>query len=183
MATEIERKFLVRGDDWRDGAAGTALIQGYLARDPDRAVRIRIAGDHAWLNIKGATTGISRLEFEYRDPPRGRPPASRPLHRSPDREDPPHRAPPGAPLGDRRVPWSQRRAVPRRDRADRGVRQLPPPTVGRGRGVQRSPLLQRLPQQKPVHLLVIPGRARPRPGGRAQFHDRIHHVNRFMLGA
>ena len=65
MATEIERKFLVRGDDWRDGTAGTALIQGYLARDPDRAVRIRIAGDHAWLNIKGATTGISRLEFEY----------------------------------------------------------------------------------------------------------------------
>ncbi len=68
MATEIERKFLVTGDQWRSGATGTALRQGYLARDPERTVRVRIAGNQAWLNIKGATTGISRAEFEYEIP-------------------------------------------------------------------------------------------------------------------
>lgn len=68
MATEIERKFLIIGDEWREGATGTELRQGYLARDPDRVVRIRISDKQAWLNIKGATTGISRLEFEYEIP-------------------------------------------------------------------------------------------------------------------
>jgi CYTH domain-containing protein len=68
MATEIERKFLVTGDQWRDGAVGSQFRQGYLVRDRERSVRVRIAGDEAWLNIKGATKGISRQEFEYRIP-------------------------------------------------------------------------------------------------------------------
>jgi adenylate cyclase len=68
MATEIERKYLVTGDQWRDGAVGSQFRQGYLARDPGRSVRVRIAADEAWLNIKGATKGISRQEFEYRIP-------------------------------------------------------------------------------------------------------------------
>ncbi len=68
MATEIERKFLVNGDQWRKEGTGTELRQGYLARDPERAVRVRISAEKAWLNIKGATKGISRLEFEYEIP-------------------------------------------------------------------------------------------------------------------
>lgn len=65
MATEIERKFLVNSDAWRDGQPGVLLQQGYLSRDPDRTVRVRVAGDAAFLTIKGRSEGISRVEFEY----------------------------------------------------------------------------------------------------------------------
>jgi adenylate cyclase len=67
MGTEIERKFLVTGETWRS-APGTRTTQGYLSRDPNRTVRVRIAGDHAWLTIKGRTTGATRAEFEYEIP-------------------------------------------------------------------------------------------------------------------
>lgn len=67
MGIEIERKFLVRNDGWRT-EHGTRLIQGYLSRDKGRTVRVRIAGEAAWLTIKGLTTGISRAEFEYAIP-------------------------------------------------------------------------------------------------------------------
>ena len=65
MATEIERKFLVQGDVWREGARGVAYRQGYLTTDPERTVRVRIAGDQAFLTIKGKTRGATRAEFEY----------------------------------------------------------------------------------------------------------------------
>jgi adenylate cyclase len=65
MAKEIERKFLVRNEDWRAGEPGLRFRQGYLSSDPERVVRVRIAGDTAMLTIKGITRGVSRLEFEY----------------------------------------------------------------------------------------------------------------------
>lgn len=65
MGTEIERKFLVQGEAWRRGAVGTALRQGYLSVDPDRTVRVRLAGTKGWLTIKGRQRGIERIEFEY----------------------------------------------------------------------------------------------------------------------
>jgi adenylate cyclase len=65
MGIEIERKFLVKGDDWRDLATGTLYRQGYLARNVNRTVRVRIAGDRGFLTIKGKTEGIARSEFEY----------------------------------------------------------------------------------------------------------------------
>ncbi len=66
MGIEIERKFLVADDGWRQAAASrTRFSQGYLSRDPARTVRIRIAGDAAFLTIKGATRGATRAEFEY----------------------------------------------------------------------------------------------------------------------
>lgn len=68
MATEIERKFLVKGDAWQAGSGGVRIAQGYLTRDPGRTVRVRIAGEQAWLTIKGRTEGISRAEFEYEIP-------------------------------------------------------------------------------------------------------------------
>lgn len=67
MAIEIERKFLVQGDAWRKGAA-TLFRQGYLNRDKERTVRVRVAGDKAYLTIKGISTGAVRAEFEYEIP-------------------------------------------------------------------------------------------------------------------
>lgn len=68
MGCEIERKYLVRTDSWRDGPAGRLLRQGYLSRDPKRTIRIRISGDEAFLTIKSAREGIRRDEFEYAVP-------------------------------------------------------------------------------------------------------------------
>lgn len=65
MGTEIERKYLVHGDAWRDAGRGTRLRQGYLSSDPARTVRVRCAGDAAWLTIKGPPEGLVRTEFEY----------------------------------------------------------------------------------------------------------------------
>jgi adenylate cyclase len=67
MATEIERKFLVTGDGWK-AAPADAYAQGYLNRDPQRTVRVRIARGGAWLTIKGANRGAVRAEFEYEIP-------------------------------------------------------------------------------------------------------------------
>jgi adenylate cyclase len=67
MGIEIERKFLVQGTDWRQGA-GTMFSQGYLNRDKHRTVRVRIAGPQAFLTIKGVTQGTTRAEFEYAIP-------------------------------------------------------------------------------------------------------------------
>lgn len=67
MPIEIERKFLVRSTEWRTGA-GTRLVQGYLNRDPQRTVRVRIAGPAAFLTIKGRLEGPARPEFEYSIP-------------------------------------------------------------------------------------------------------------------
>jgi len=69
MALEIERKFLVVSDDWQAQVEGESVIkQGYLANRPGATVRVRVAGERAWLNIKGATLGICRSEYEYEIP-------------------------------------------------------------------------------------------------------------------
>lgn len=67
MAIEIERKFLVQGDAWR-AAPAVFYSQGYLNGDKARTVRVRIAGDEAFLTIKGQSVGASRAEFEYAIP-------------------------------------------------------------------------------------------------------------------
>ncbi len=65
MATEIERKFLVRGNAWRADVSRSILMdQGYLGGEAC-SVRVRIEDDAAMLNIKSRTAGASRLEFEY----------------------------------------------------------------------------------------------------------------------
>ncbi len=69
MGLEIERKFLVKNDSWRDAATSeTRLMQGYLANNQTVTVRARIQGERAFLTIKGAARGISRSEFEYEIP-------------------------------------------------------------------------------------------------------------------
>ncbi len=66
MGTEIERKFLVRNERWREAAdAGTRYRQGYLIGSARASVRVRIEGEVARLNIKSATLGVRRSEYEY----------------------------------------------------------------------------------------------------------------------
>lgn len=70
MGVEIERKFLLASDSWRSGAGrGVRMVQGYFERAPEGpTVRIRIAGECAYLTIKGAAKHFSRSEFEYAIP-------------------------------------------------------------------------------------------------------------------
>ncbi len=63
---EIERKFLVKPEQFPGSDTKTIMKQGYLSVDPERVVRIRREGDHAWITIKGKMEGITRPEFEYR---------------------------------------------------------------------------------------------------------------------
>ena len=68
MGKEIERKFLLSGDEWRNLATGTEYCQGYLSSHAERTVRVRTAGDKGFLTIKGTCTGVTRLEYEYEIP-------------------------------------------------------------------------------------------------------------------
>jgi adenylate cyclase len=69
MGVEIERKFLLSSDAWRDEVVAQAdMIQGYLALTNRCSVRVRISGEEATLNFKGLTIGIRRSEFEYSIP-------------------------------------------------------------------------------------------------------------------
>ena len=68
MAQEIERKFLVTGDAWRELAEGTMYRQGYLSTVEDRTVRVRTAGAKGYFTVKGITVGATRTEFEYEIP-------------------------------------------------------------------------------------------------------------------
>ncbi|WP_303721472.1 CYTH domain-containing protein [Malonomonas rubra] len=68
MAIEIERKFLVADDSWRDNTTGILFRQGYLSAEPERTVRVRLEGDAGKLTIKGKSQGISRSEYEYEIP-------------------------------------------------------------------------------------------------------------------
>ncbi len=69
MALEIERKFLVKNDDWRGQVTqSTRMRQGYLTPSLDgckASVRVRVDGTQGYLNIKSVRLGIHRHEFEY----------------------------------------------------------------------------------------------------------------------
>ena len=66
MATEIERKFLVTSDAWRDEVTETlTLRQGYLMTDQRCSIRARVSSSSAWLTIKGKKAGPTAPEFEY----------------------------------------------------------------------------------------------------------------------
>jgi CYTH domain-containing protein len=69
MALEIERKFLVKGDAYKDVAfSHSRIAQGYICGHP--TVRIRIRDDHGYLTIKGGSNdgGLTRYEFETEIP-------------------------------------------------------------------------------------------------------------------
>jgi CYTH domain-containing protein len=66
MATETERKFLTRGDFRPLAIRSERITQGYICAMPGKTVRVRLAGNQAWLTIKGPSgaSGWSRYEFE-----------------------------------------------------------------------------------------------------------------------
>jgi len=66
MAIEIEHKFLLANDDWRQLISRSVVYkQGYLSSQPTSSIRVRISDKQAWLNIKSATIGNHRFEYEY----------------------------------------------------------------------------------------------------------------------
>lgn len=65
MAQEIERKFLVLNNDFKEGIDGMLYKQGYLSTNPQRTVRVRIIGHQGYLTIKGLSKGAVRAEYEY----------------------------------------------------------------------------------------------------------------------
>ncbi len=69
MALEIERKFLVADDRWREAVQRCIHIrQGYLNQARGCSVRVRTVEDRGWLNIKSVTIGARRHEYEYEIP-------------------------------------------------------------------------------------------------------------------
>jgi adenylate cyclase len=68
MALEIERKFLVRGETWREASSAVRIRQGYLSTDPDRVVRVRTRGGRGFLTVKGRARGATRVEVEVEVP-------------------------------------------------------------------------------------------------------------------
>ena len=74
MAIEIERKYLLKNNGWRElVTTSTYFKQGYLnATDKNEnsksSIRIRIEGDKANINIKSMTLSITRQEYEYAIP-------------------------------------------------------------------------------------------------------------------
>jgi adenylate cyclase len=67
MATETERKFLVKGEFRHLSERELKITQAYLSIDPSKTIRIRISDDRAYITIKGRPAGlsISRSEWEY----------------------------------------------------------------------------------------------------------------------
>jgi adenylate cyclase len=69
MAIEIEKKFTLKNENWRQQVRKSkSYRQGYLAGNDRASVRVRIEDDQANLNIKSATLGVFRKEFEYHIP-------------------------------------------------------------------------------------------------------------------
>lgn len=68
MGKEIERKYLVDPSVWRPKDSGVRMRQGYLNSAKERTVRVRLAGERAFLTVKGPNDGIVRAEFEYEVP-------------------------------------------------------------------------------------------------------------------
>ena len=74
MGTEIERKYLVKRNEWRSQKEllesqspnlGVRYCQGYIPTNNGTTVRLRIIGDQGYLTIKSRAVGYSRAEFEY----------------------------------------------------------------------------------------------------------------------
>jgi adenylate cyclase len=68
MGKEIERKFLVKNNDFKALAKPVLLYQGFLNTEKERVVRVRIAGSKGFLTIKGVTRNACRTEYEYEIP-------------------------------------------------------------------------------------------------------------------
>lgn len=68
MGQEIEKKFLISNDNWRNLGKGKEYCQGYLNSEKGRTVRIRTIGENGILTIKGPSVDGAKLEYEYEIP-------------------------------------------------------------------------------------------------------------------
>jgi CYTH domain-containing protein len=70
MGIEIERKFLVKKENWNEleKPRGENFRQGYLLTDPKKTIRVRQTSDKGFLTIKGISVGATRAEYEYEIP-------------------------------------------------------------------------------------------------------------------
>jgi len=70
MAIEIEHKYLVKKDLWKQivPEKSVEVKQACLLTDPNKTIRVRTKGDKGYITIKGKATGASRAEFEYEIP-------------------------------------------------------------------------------------------------------------------
>ena len=66
MPLEIEHKYLVTNNNFKEYAISHKhILQGYLSRDKERTIRIRISDNSAFITIKGRNLGDTRMEYEY----------------------------------------------------------------------------------------------------------------------
>lgn len=68
MGIEIERKYLIKSNEWKSLGDKKFYQQGYLLSDKNRTIRIRTIEEKGFITIKGSAKGISRNEFEYEIP-------------------------------------------------------------------------------------------------------------------
>ena len=71
MAIEIERKFLVKDDSYKQMAYSSShIVQGYICSARGRTVRVRIRDEKGYLTIKGPADvkGLGRYEWEKEIP-------------------------------------------------------------------------------------------------------------------
>jgi CYTH domain-containing protein len=69
MGVEIERKYLLKSNDWKKLIVNSFKIkQGYLNSNIERTVRVRVIDNKGFLTIKSKNIGITRSEFEYEIP-------------------------------------------------------------------------------------------------------------------
>ncbi|MEO5643408.1 MAG: CYTH domain-containing protein [Bacteroidia bacterium] len=70
MIIEIEHKYLVKAERWKQVTPFkiVPIRQAYLSKDPEKTIRIRVAGDKGFITIKGKSVGASRPEYEYEIP-------------------------------------------------------------------------------------------------------------------
>ncbi len=70
MRTEIERKFLLRDDAWRQDIVSQEHIRdGLIVSDGGSKVRVRLSDRAASITVKGPRLGLRRDEYEYPIPP------------------------------------------------------------------------------------------------------------------
>ena len=63
---EIERKFLVKGEEFKQFSNESYPIkQGFLNSNPERVVRIRLSGEQGWITVKGLGDQSGRSRFEW----------------------------------------------------------------------------------------------------------------------
>ncbi|MFZ5985562.1 MAG: CYTH domain-containing protein [Bacillota bacterium] len=68
MGKEIERKFIVNSDIYKQLSNGVFYKQGYLNSKMERTVRVRIYDNKSFITVKGEATGAVRREYEYEIP-------------------------------------------------------------------------------------------------------------------